>query len=84
MIRRQPPDPARPISRVAGLPDGSRIAASRTEPILLAIARSSEEVSAIVAEMVAFNCILGLPWLQDVNPVVGWEQKTLLLPTDHG
>jgi hypothetical protein len=74
----------RPISRVVGLQDGSRIAASRTEPISLAIAGSSEEVSAIVVEMVAFDCILGLPWLQAVNPVVGWEQKTLLLPTDQG
>jgi hypothetical protein len=69
---------------VVGLPDGSRIAASRTEPITLTIAGSSEEVSAIVVEMVAFDCILGLPWLQDVNPIVGWEQKTLLLPTNHG
>jgi hypothetical protein len=41
-------------------------------------------VSTIVVEMVAFDCILGLPWLQDVNPIVGWEKKTLLLPTDHG
>jgi hypothetical protein len=52
--------------------------------ISLTIASSSEEVTAIVVEMVAFDCILGLPWLQDVNLVVGWEQKTLLLPTDHG
>jgi Retroviral aspartyl protease len=74
----------RPISRVVGLPDGSRIATSRTEPILPAIAGSSEEVAAIVVEMVAFDCILGLPWLQDVNLVVGWEQKTLLLTTGHG
>jgi Retroviral aspartyl protease len=74
----------RPISRVIGLPDGSRIAAYRMEPIPLTIAGSSEEVSAIVVEMVAFDCILGLPWLQDVNPIVGWEQKTLLLPTNHG
>jgi Retroviral aspartyl protease len=73
----------RSISRVVGLPDGSRIAASTTEPILLAIAGSSE-VSAIVVEMVAFDCILGLPWLQDVNQVMMWEQMTLLLPTDHG
>jgi hypothetical protein len=59
--------PHQPISRVIG----SRIAASRTEPICLTIAGSSEEVSAIVVEMVAFDCILGLPWLQDVNPIVG-------------
>jgi Retroviral aspartyl protease len=73
----------RPISRVVGLPDGSRIAASMTDPVLLTIAGSSEEASAIVVEMVAFDCILGLPWLQYVNPVVGWEKK-LLLPTDRG
>jgi hypothetical protein len=34
----------RPISRVVGVPDGSRISASRTEPISLTIAGSSEEV----------------------------------------
>jgi Retroviral aspartyl protease len=58
----------RSISRVVGLPDGSRIAASRIGPISLTIAGWSEEVTAVVVEMVAFDCILGLPWLQDVNP----------------
>jgi Reverse transcriptase (RNA-dependent DNA polymerase) len=48
------------------------------------VAGTHEEVSAIVVEMLAFDCILGLPWLQDVNPIVGWGKKTLLLPTDHG
>jgi Aspartyl protease len=41
----------RPISRVVGLPDGSRIAASRAERISLTIAGSSEEVSAIVVDV---------------------------------
>jgi hypothetical protein len=36
--------PHQPISRVVGLPDGSRIAASRMGPISLTIAGSSEEV----------------------------------------
>jgi hypothetical protein len=53
-------------------------------PISQAIEESLEEVSAILVEMVAFDCILDIPWLQDVNPVVGWEQKTLLFPTNHG
>jgi hypothetical protein len=67
-----------------GQPDGSQITASRTEPISLGVAGTQEEVSAIVVESVAFDCILRLPWLQDVNPVVGWEKKTLILPTDQG
>jgi hypothetical protein len=62
----------RAISRVVGLPDGSRTVASRTEQISLAIAGSTE-VSAIVVEMVSFDCILGFPRLQYVNPVVGQE-----------
>jgi hypothetical protein len=37
-----------------------------------------------VVGMVAFECILGLPWLRDVNPVVSWERKELLLPSDQG
>jgi hypothetical protein len=34
--------------------------------------------------MVAFDCILGLPWLDRANPVVDWKSRRLLLPTING
>jgi Retroviral aspartyl protease len=73
-----------PVSRMVGLPEGSQIASSRTKPLLLDVAVTTDDVSAIVVGMVAFDCILGLSWLRDVNPVVSWEGQKLLLPSDHG
>jgi hypothetical protein len=35
-------------------------------------------------DLAAFDCILGLPWLQDLNPVISWKRKKLLVPTPAG
>jgi hypothetical protein len=37
-----------------------------------------------VVDMVAFDCILGLPWLDAANPVVNWKTRRLLLPGAEG
>jgi hypothetical protein len=37
-----------------------------------------------VADLAAFDCILGLPWLEDHNPVISWKKEKLLVPTPDG
>jgi hypothetical protein len=46
------------------------MAAARTPKISLDIAGSQRDLTAVVVDMVAFDCILGLPWLDTANPVV--------------
>jgi hypothetical protein len=54
---------------MVSLPNGSQIAAHRTKPLLLDVAGTTEDV----VGMMDSDCILGLPWLRDANPVVSWE-----------
>jgi gag-polyprotein putative aspartyl protease len=70
-----------PISREVGLPDGSKMAASRSDPVDLTVAGVTRQESAVVVDLAAFDCILGLPWLEDLNPVISWKRKKLLVPT---
>jgi hypothetical protein len=37
-----------------------------------------------VMDLAAFNCILGLPWLKNLNPVISWKREKLLVPTPAG
>jgi Aspartyl protease len=73
-----------PINREVGQPDGSRMAASRSDPVDLTVAGVTRQESAVVVDLAAFDCILGLPWLEDLNPVVSWKRKKLLVPTPGG
>jgi Reverse transcriptase (RNA-dependent DNA polymerase) len=66
------------------LPDGTRIAAARTSTVSLDVAGSRKELTAVVVDMVAFDCILGLPWLDAANHVVNLKTRRLLLPGAEG
>jgi hypothetical protein len=72
------------ISREVSLPDGTRMTAARTSTDSLDVAGSRKELTAVVVDMVAFDFILGLPWLDSTNPVVNWKAKRLLLPDKEG
>jgi hypothetical protein len=72
------------ISREVSLPDGTRMAAARTSTVSLDVAGSRRELTAVVVDMVAFYCILGVPWLDAANPVVNWKTRRLLLPGAEG
>jgi predicted aspartyl protease len=72
------------ISCEVSLPDGTRMAAARTSTVSLDIAGSRKELTAVVVDMVAIDCILGLPWLDSTNPVINWKAKRLLLPGKEG
>jgi predicted aspartyl protease len=76
--------PHTPLSREVSLPDGTRMAAARTSTVSLDVAGSQRELTAVVVDMVAFDCILGLPWLDVANPVVNWKTRRLLLPGAEG
>jgi predicted aspartyl protease len=49
------------ITREVSLPDGTRMAAARTPKISVDITGSQRDLTAVVVDMVAFNCILGYP-----------------------
>jgi Aspartyl protease len=68
-----------PTCREVGLPDGSRMAAARSDPIDLTVAGVTMQEAVIVADIAALDCILGLPWLEEHNPVISWEMKLLVL-----
>jgi predicted aspartyl protease len=72
------------ISREVSLPDGTRMAAARTSTVSLDVARSRKELTDVVVDMVAFECILRLPWLDAANPAVNWKTRRLLLPGAEG
>jgi hypothetical protein len=48
-----------PIGREVGLPDGSRMAAARSDPIDLTVADVTRQEAAVVVDLAAFDCILG-------------------------
>jgi predicted aspartyl protease/transposase InsO family protein len=73
-----------PIAREVGLPDGSRMAAARSSLITLEVAGVTRQETAVVLDLVAFDCILGLPWLEELNPVINWKRKKLLVPVPNG
>jgi hypothetical protein len=73
-----------PIDREVGLPDGSRMVAARSDPIDLTVAGVTRQEEAVVVDLASFGCILGLPWLEDHNPVISWKKKKLLVPTPYG
>jgi predicted aspartyl protease len=73
-----------PISREVSLPDGTRMTAARTSQLTLDIVGSRKNLTTVVVDMVAFDCILGLPWLDAASPVVNWKARKLLLPTKDG
>jgi hypothetical protein len=58
--------------------------AARNSQLTLDIAGSHENLTAVLFDMVAFDCILGLPWLDAASPVVNWKARKLLLPTKNG
>jgi hypothetical protein len=60
------------------------MAAARTSTVSLDVAGSRKELAAVVVDMVAFDCILGLPWLDAANPVVNWKTRRLLIPGAEG
>jgi Retroviral aspartyl protease len=72
------------ITRGVSLPNGTRVAAARTPKISLDIAGSQRDFTSIVVDMVAFDCIMGLPWLCPANPVVNWKRRRILFPTIDG
>jgi predicted aspartyl protease len=72
------------ISREVGLPDGTRMAAARPSTVSLDVAGSRKDITAVVVDMVAFDCILGLPWLDAANPVINRQTRILLLPGAEG
>jgi hypothetical protein len=88
VLSRRPADQLRigysPISREVSLSDGTRMTAARTNQIALDIAGSHKNLTAVVVDMVAFHCILGLPWLDAASTVVNWKARKLLLPTKNG
>jgi predicted aspartyl protease len=51
------------IDREVGLPDGSRMAAACSTLVTLEVAGVTRQETAVVLNLVAFDCILGLPWL---------------------
>jgi predicted aspartyl protease len=65
------------ISREMTLPDGTRMAAARTSTVSLDVAGSRKELTAVVVDMVAFDCIQGLLWLDAANPVVNFYYQAL-------
>jgi predicted aspartyl protease len=72
------------FSREVSLPDGTRMAAARTSTVSLDVAGSRKELTAVVVDMVAFDCILGLHWLGAANPVVNWKTRRHLLSGAEG
>jgi Retroviral aspartyl protease len=58
--------------------------AARTSQLTLDIAGFRKNLTAVVVDMAAFDCILGLPWLNAASPVVNWKFRKLLLPTKPG
>jgi Aspartyl protease len=64
-----------PISREVSLPDGTRMTAARSSQLTLDIVGSLKTLTAVVVDMVAFDCILGLPWLDAASPVVNWKAR---------
>jgi Retroviral aspartyl protease len=58
--------------------------AARTSQLTVDIAGSHKNLTAVVVDMEAFDCILGLPWLDEESPVVNWKARKLLLPTKNG
>jgi predicted aspartyl protease len=72
------------IPREFGLLDGTRMAVARTFTVSLDIAGSRKEPTSVVVDMVAFDCILGLPWLDTAKPVVNCKTRRMLLPGIYG
>jgi hypothetical protein len=60
------------------------MAAARTSTVSLDVAGSRKELTSVVVDMVAFDCILRLPWLDAANPVINWKTSGLLLPGAEG
>ncbi len=73
-----------PIDREVGLPDGSRMAAARSYLVTLEVAGVTRQETAVVLDLVDFDCILGLHWLEELNPVINWKRKKLLVPVPGG
>jgi hypothetical protein len=51
-----------PIIREGSLPGGTRMTAARTNQLTLDVAGSRKNLTAVVVDMIAFDCILSLPW----------------------
>jgi hypothetical protein len=56
--------------------------AARTSRISLDIAGPQKDLTAVVVDRVAVDCILGPPLLDAANPVVNWKTRKLLLSID--
>jgi Aspartyl protease len=72
------------ISREVSLPDGTRMTATRTSQLTLDTAGSHKNLTAVVVDMVACECILSIPLLDAASPVVNWKARKPLLPTKNG
>jgi hypothetical protein len=55
--------------------------AARSDPIDLTVAGVPRQEEAVVVDLAAFDCILGLPWLEYHNPVISWTKNKLLVYT---
>jgi hypothetical protein len=54
----------------------SVVGPGRFGPVDLTVAGVTRQESAVVVDLAAFDCILGLPWLEDLNPVIGNERSS--------
>jgi hypothetical protein len=61
------------------LPDKTLLPVARTKELDLVVGPIRDRVCAVVTELVAFDVILGLPWLRRWNPVIDWRSEMLLV-----
>jgi Aspartyl protease len=61
------------------LPDKTLLPVARTKELDLVVGPIRDRVCAVVTELVAFDVILGLPWLRRWNPVIDWRREKLLV-----
>jgi hypothetical protein len=63
---------------IVELPDKTLLPVTRTQELDLVVGPIRDRICAVVTELVAFDVILGLPWLRRWNPVVDWRGEKLL------
>jgi hypothetical protein len=72
------PTQASPQTSVVILADGTRQETSRmVTAAALSIAHYNAKVDLMVLPLEQYDIILGMPWLEHVNPVIDWKRKEL-------
>jgi hypothetical protein len=61
------------------LPDETLLAVARTNELDVVVGPIRDRVCAVVTELVAFDVVLGLPWLRRWNLVMDWRGEKLLV-----